>query len=183
MKFDKATYDPKSESTSAVAKDGILALGTKTIKVGEDERLSCLCGCGGTPKGKNSKFVMGHDARLKGKLTRAHLTDTPIVIFTDGKAGKQQTARALCKDLGWDGILEAAEDRQKAVDAKQAEIQAKKEAVAKKKAEAEEAKAERQAKAEEARAEKAAKKEAAQKAKDEAKVKAEQEAREKAASK
>ncbi len=30
----------------------------------------CLCGCGGSPKGKNSRFLPGHDARMKGTGSR-----------------------------------------------------------------------------------------------------------------
>lgn len=30
----------------------------------------CLCGCGGTPKRKRSKFLPGHDAQLKASLYR-----------------------------------------------------------------------------------------------------------------
>ena len=34
------------------------------------ERASCLCGCGQTPKGKKSRFLMGHDSRLHSELKR-----------------------------------------------------------------------------------------------------------------
>ena len=38
----------------------------------------CLCGCGGTPKGKKSLFLVGHDARLHGELKR-QLRSDPLV--------------------------------------------------------------------------------------------------------
>ncbi len=34
----------------------------------QDSRTRCLCGCDGTPKGKKSRFVMGHDAKLRSEL-------------------------------------------------------------------------------------------------------------------
>ncbi len=34
-------------------------------------RPACLCGCGGTPKGKTSRFISGHDARYHSALKRA----------------------------------------------------------------------------------------------------------------
>ncbi len=33
-------------------------------------KLVCFCGCGMSPTGKRSKFVMGHDAKLKSKVLR-----------------------------------------------------------------------------------------------------------------
>lgn len=47
---------------------------------------SCLCGCGSVTKG--GKFAPGHDARLKGRLIRAHRSgDT--------------TAQQQLVELGW----------------------------------------------------------------------------------
>ncbi|MGI8859102.1 MAG: hypothetical protein ACR2HO_02960 [Rubrobacteraceae bacterium] len=41
-------------------------------------RPGCLCGCGGTPKGKRSRFLMGHDRRLFGELKR-NLKNDPLL--------------------------------------------------------------------------------------------------------
>ena len=55
-----------------------------------DDILNCECGCGGRPKGKNSRFLPGHDARRQKVATfRAeHLDDpkpqpAPIGILAD----------------------------------------------------------------------------------------------------
>ncbi len=32
---------------------------------------ACMCGCGATPAGRRSRFMPGHDARLRGTLIRA----------------------------------------------------------------------------------------------------------------
>jgi hypothetical protein len=43
------------------------------LAVDTDGKLGCPCGCGGWPLGEKAKFAMGHDARLRGILIRAHL--------------------------------------------------------------------------------------------------------------
>lgn len=35
------------------------------------ERAACLCGCGGTPKGKRARYCPGHDARHHAALRAA----------------------------------------------------------------------------------------------------------------
>ncbi|MDP9438519.1 MAG: hypothetical protein M3P49_07225 [Actinomycetota bacterium] len=47
----------------------------------------CLCGCGQTPKGQKSRFLMGHDARLHGEIKR-NLEKDPLLRnerFTDAQ--------------------------------------------------------------------------------------------------
>ena len=34
-------------------------------------RPACLCGCGGFPKGKNARYVPGHDARHHAAIAKA----------------------------------------------------------------------------------------------------------------
>ncbi|MDP9363922.1 MAG: hypothetical protein M3Q10_06800 [Chloroflexota bacterium] len=36
----------------------------------EDAQHCCLCGCGGQPKGKKSRYVQGHDAKHRSQLLR-----------------------------------------------------------------------------------------------------------------
>ena len=51
----------------------------------QEAHSGCLCGCGGIPKGKNSRFLMGHDHRLFGELKR-NLQKDPLLRnerFTD----------------------------------------------------------------------------------------------------
>jgi hypothetical protein len=55
----------------------------------EDVHAPCLCGCGGTPKGDKARFVVGHDAKLKGRLLNE----------ASGGDGK---AFARLKELGWE---------------------------------------------------------------------------------
>lgn len=40
-------------------------------KPDETVRPACLCGCGGTPRGKKSRYLPGHDARHFGAQRRA----------------------------------------------------------------------------------------------------------------
>lgn len=72
-------YNPASDSTPAMAKaserDGRVHLDWS------GDPAPCLCGCKGKATGR---FQPGHDARLKGKLLRAHLADVEFHI-SDGK--------------------------------------------------------------------------------------------------
>ena len=49
------------------------------------DRAPCLCGCGGTPKGKKSRFIPGHDARYHAAQKRATIIEQlPPVESEDG---------------------------------------------------------------------------------------------------
>lgn len=41
------------------------------IAEGKAQRPPCLCGCGGSPKGKNARYLPGHDARHHAALKAA----------------------------------------------------------------------------------------------------------------
>jgi hypothetical protein len=61
---------------------------------------------------------MGHDARLRGKLQRAHLTDTKIVLLQDGKPVRKKpfSAAEVAKKYGDSfvkGLKEAVDHRTK----------------------------------------------------------------------
>jgi hypothetical protein len=43
----------------------------KTEPGPEPRRDPCLCGCGGFPMGRKSRFIPGHDARYHSALKRA----------------------------------------------------------------------------------------------------------------
>lgn len=65
------------------------------------EKDQCLCGCGEYPKGKDAKFCMGHDARYRGILQRAHMTGTEINVFNEGTL-VSGPAMSFARDLGWE---------------------------------------------------------------------------------
>lgn len=46
---------------------------TETVAT-EPVREPCLCNCGGTPKGKNARYLPGHDARHASALKKAEAT-------------------------------------------------------------------------------------------------------------
>lgn len=71
----------------------------------------CPCGCNLNPKGKRAVFRMGHDARLRGKLIRAHLTATKVIEIVDGKVQPAQDAEKIAEYYGWTRYLAAARDR------------------------------------------------------------------------
>lgn len=72
---------------------------------------TCACGCGQTPKGKTSNFCMGHDARLRGKLIRAHLMGYEVAVY-DGGLVVSGPAMTFATNLGWECYLEDAERKE-----------------------------------------------------------------------
>lgn len=71
-------YKPETDSTPAQQ-----ATAKKTGRVVLDlSNKRCLCGCTGECKGR---FQPGHDAKLRGKLTRAAIAGVDLTIIIDGK--------------------------------------------------------------------------------------------------
>lgn len=54
--------------------------GGKKAQKDTGPREPCLCGCGGIPSGKKSRFMQGHDARLKGMAQRFALGDGDVKL-------------------------------------------------------------------------------------------------------
>jgi hypothetical protein len=77
-----------------------------------DAKFGCPCGCGGWPLGEKATFAMGHDARLRGILIRAHLMGKKIfyVLRTADKVIDTEPLDALtvAKKHAWGGYLEQA---------------------------------------------------------------------------
>lgn len=66
---------------------------------------SCLCGCGESAK---SRFAQGHDQRLRGKLTRAHVAGVEVLFLVNGQPnGKPESALKAAARFGMDHHLEA----------------------------------------------------------------------------
>lgn len=70
--------------------------------------VGCPCGCGDFPLGDQATFCMGHDARLRGILIRAHLMDVRIRYHMDGTLGSPITALTAADLYAWKSYLEAA---------------------------------------------------------------------------
>lgn len=88
-KFNQKRWRPHHDTTpgyKTVAPDAIvLRIATHAeAGAGYDGMRPCPCGCGEWPSNRGSIFRMGHDARLRGKLIRAHLTGTDIVYVRGG---------------------------------------------------------------------------------------------------
>lgn len=75
-KFSPARYDPAVDSTKGLPRRS----DSVSLLVGDG---LCACGCGDTPAGKKAKFCMGHDARLKGVLTRAHSAGLTVALVEE----------------------------------------------------------------------------------------------------
>lgn len=107
----KSPAKPKAKSPAkSVKKAAVKAKPAPKAKVERDpvKESRCMCGCGGWTK---SKFVPGHDARLKGILMRAE---------ADGGMNAKQ--KALVADLGWEKIIDAKATANLAASAKKAGI-------------------------------------------------------------
>ena len=78
----------------------------------------CRCGCGDRPKGPKSVFCMGHDARLRGRLLRAHLMGVQVHILDgEGVAWSHEEPLREAHRHGWENTLleaEAARDAKNA---------------------------------------------------------------------
>lgn len=75
-KFSPARYDTKVDSTPGLPRrpDSV------SLLIGEG---LCACGCGETLTGRKARFRMGHDAKLKGKLTRAHAAQVTVSLVEE----------------------------------------------------------------------------------------------------
>ena len=60
-------------------------------------RRPCECGCGQLPSGRKSRFIPGHDGRLKG------------LLLTAAKLGDEESIQRMI-DLGWGRFLPNQED-------------------------------------------------------------------------
>lgn len=81
-------------------------------RVEVDGRLSCPCGCGDTPKGKRTTFCMGHDARLRERIIRAHLLEKTVAITSDDGRTREGSALEIAEmEYNWQHYLEQAKQR------------------------------------------------------------------------
>lgn len=82
------------------------------VSVSKDPRtkrpVSCPCGCGEFPLGDKATFCMGHDARLRGVLIRAHLMGASIRHHTDGVLSDPVAAITLAETHHWKSYLDSA---------------------------------------------------------------------------
>lgn len=107
-RFDPAQYNPADDSTPTEHRDGYDGDNTQ-LTIVYREPGSCQCGCG-TPVGRKSRFSQGHDAKLRGKLTRAQLAQTPVttVKISDGSHhANTWNAYQAAQYLGGDHMADA----------------------------------------------------------------------------
>jgi hypothetical protein len=57
-------------------------------------RPPCVCGCGGTPKGKSARFLPGHDARYHARIKAEALAAFDAERASDNPAAPDRPARA-----------------------------------------------------------------------------------------
>lgn len=74
----------------------------------ESGKLGCPCGCGEFPSGKTAIFKMGHDARLRGILIRAHLMGVPVRYYAGGVLSDPSPAERVAEQYYWKSYLDSA---------------------------------------------------------------------------
>lgn len=120
-RFNIKKYSPANDSSAVFAKNDS---GYVDLLVDEDRgRMTCLCGCGHPPTGVKTLFCMGHDARLRGVLIRAHLVGTHIRFLNrkeqpifptrepHPEVPSEGSAMDVAAPLGWAKYLESASAR------------------------------------------------------------------------
>lgn len=127
-------YDPASESTTTLQKRS-RETGRLMLDVSNG---TCLCGCKEPTPGR---FRPGHDARLKGKLTRAAIAKVKVAVIKNGSE-KEMTARAFAKEVStdsydWTPALDRAVDAAKAKAVRVSQVKAEPRAKAQKEVAAE----------------------------------------------
>lgn len=93
-------YGHLTATQAQLTEDGKFADANVLRRIGRTPRVRkpkianspCLCGCGSTPNKLGSRFMPGHDGRMKGRL------------LAQAKAGSQE-ARTLLMSLGWGHFL------------------------------------------------------------------------------
>jgi hypothetical protein len=102
-RFNPEKWKPEHESSP-----GVFHLDPERVvllRVWYGDNLSCPCGCG-EALGDKSKFRMGHDARFRGILIRAHLMGVEVRwARDDGSLTDAHTAMVLAQDYGWQEYL------------------------------------------------------------------------------
>lgn len=75
---------------------------------GPGQAMGCPCGCGDFPLSDQATFCMGHDARLRGILIRAHLMGVRIRYHIDGTLSDPVDAYDLADQYTWKSYLDSA---------------------------------------------------------------------------
>lgn len=63
----------------------------------QTRKQACLCGCGEMPSRPGSRFLPGHDAKLKSQLTGAIREGRKTVSV----GGRRRDPRQIARELGW----------------------------------------------------------------------------------
>lgn len=105
-------YNPAADSSADYQKEAV-DTGRLILDISGN---ACLCGCKEATQGR---FRPGHDAKLKGKLLRAHLGKAGVTILRDDNEEEQITARAFAKKISsdkhdWSTALDRAAEKAKA---------------------------------------------------------------------
>lgn len=111
-RFNVLQWNPRQDSSEGVDYEAAGLNPETTVVLSRPTARSCYCGCQTNPVGRDRQFAIGHDARLKGKLIRAHLTGSPVAYLVGQVLEDQGTAMVFAATHGWGRVLLEAEAKQ-----------------------------------------------------------------------
>lgn len=109
-KFNPSQYNPLDDSTEGLPRRADCV----SLLVGPG---LCGCGCGDAVSGAKANFCMGHDARLKGKLTRAAAAGCQIALVDNAtgvaslKTAIEYASTFSTPKVDWAVLVQAGADK------------------------------------------------------------------------
>lgn len=106
-KFNADKWKPSDDSSPGHRTDDPTCV-VLAVSMTPSGGLGCPCGCGDFPAGTKTTFCMGHDARLRGILIRAHLMGVSIRYWAGGVLGDPAPAYDVAAQYYWKSYLDSA---------------------------------------------------------------------------
>lgn len=124
-----AEFQGKSASTAGKGGKNTMTTATKTetpkaepkAKAEPAKAAPCLCGCGDVPFSAKSKFIPGHDARLKGRIIKFLTAKANDATYNAEKFGPAPTAEQMAyAQEKWAHLIDFSGVKYKKVEAEKA---------------------------------------------------------------
>lgn len=109
-KFNSDRWKPSDDSSPGyrTVDPHAVVLNVGLRMEGPGQAMGCPCGCGDFPLGDKATFCMGHDARLRGILIRAHLMGVSIRYHMGGTLSEPTDPLMIAEQYHWKSYLDAA---------------------------------------------------------------------------
>jgi hypothetical protein len=107
-RFDPQSWKPTDDSSPGYRTLDSTCVVLKVWYDPESGAMGCPCGCDDIPSGLKANFCMGHDARLRGILIRAHLMGVRIRYYMGDVLGDPTPAEDIATQYHWRSYLDGA---------------------------------------------------------------------------